>query len=242
MFQSIDGGRFLEGRSGIHDCDPVAEPSEHTKIVTDTDKGDLRRMPEIGQQIKDAKLSGHVEPGGRLVQKQQLRLSGKGHGDRSTLHLASRELVWESARQTLRIRQPHLGEQLDRALLALLAAELGMQRKGLIDLGADPERGCEGGPGVLRDQRQPAATNELQPLLGCSKHRHAIEQDVAANVGKARFDDPHQRQQQRALTRAGLTRNSEAATARQREARLLDDWQHTFLGLADPDGQGLDRE
>ena len=59
------------------------------------------------------RLRRHIQPGGRLIEQQRLRLTCQRHRNRHALLLAPRQLVRITAYNGLRIGQTHLPQQFD---------------------------------------------------------------------------------------------------------------------------------
>ena len=52
---------------------------------------------ELADEVEDARLDRRVEAGRRLVEDEQLRVGGEGHGDDDALLHPARQLVRDSA-------------------------------------------------------------------------------------------------------------------------------------------------
>ena len=66
---------------------------------------------QVGEQVEDLRLDGHVERGGRLVGDQQARPVGDGARDHGALALAAGELVRIGSGALLRIGEADVRQQ-----------------------------------------------------------------------------------------------------------------------------------
>ena len=71
-------------------CDVLGD---HAEIVRDQQHAHAQIALQVGEQLEDLRLNGHVERGGRLVGDQQLGLAGERDGDHHALAHAARQLV-----------------------------------------------------------------------------------------------------------------------------------------------------
>ena len=74
-------------------------------------------LAERFDQIEDASLGRHVEPGRRLVQDEHVGVAGQRDRDRDPLLLAAGELVGIAPHDVARVREPDGGEERQRPLL-----------------------------------------------------------------------------------------------------------------------------
>ena len=74
---------FLDHFARIHDEHAVADFQYQAKVVGDVNLRGPKLLADVGDQLCDAGLHGHVERRGRLVQQQQRGPGQQRHGDRS---------------------------------------------------------------------------------------------------------------------------------------------------------------
>ena len=89
---SSDGVPAADHATPVDDHDPVGGLLGLGEIV----RGDEHGHPvggEVAHDLSDELASGHVDAGGRLVEKGDLRSSDQGEGQREALLLAPRELA-----------------------------------------------------------------------------------------------------------------------------------------------------
>ena len=84
--------------AGVHDDDVVGAGGHHPEVVGHQDHRHVPLPLQLGQQVEDLGLHGHVEAGGRLVGQQQSRGAGDGDGDHHPLAHAARELAGDRPR------------------------------------------------------------------------------------------------------------------------------------------------
>ena len=85
--------RALDDRAGVHHRDPVGDVGDHAEVVGDQDQAHLALLAELGEQVHDLGLDGHVQRGGRLVGDQHRRVERERHRDHDALPHAAGELV-----------------------------------------------------------------------------------------------------------------------------------------------------
>jgi hypothetical protein len=143
--------------------------------------------------------------GGRLVGDQDVRPVGERHRDHHPLALAAGELVRILPEPRLRVRNLHLGQQLEPALRRLAAHELLVQHQAFAELGADGVDRVEARHRLLEDHRDAVAAELAHPAVGEVRH-------VLAGVGDPRRvrdpgalgQEPHHRPRRHRLARARL--------------------------------------
>ena len=134
----------------VHDGDAVAHVLHHGQVVSDEHHGQPEGCLEVGQQVQDLGLDGHVEGGDRLVADQQLGLGHEGAGNADPLALTTGELARTPIPGGVGVDTHRLqgAAYLGRPLLLGAEAPDG-QRLGHDVL--DPAPGVERGDGVLED-------------------------------------------------------------------------------------------
>lgn len=75
----------LHNLSGIHHDDPIANLSDHTKVVRDQNDGRIDLLLQVLHQAKNLCLNGDVQRRGGLIRDQNFRFAGQGHGDDDSL-------------------------------------------------------------------------------------------------------------------------------------------------------------
>ena len=68
-------------------------------------------LVKLAQEFQDVCLRRYVQPGGRFVQQQCIRLTGQRHGNGYALLLPARKFVRVTPQNDIRLRQAHLREQ-----------------------------------------------------------------------------------------------------------------------------------
>ena len=71
----------------------VGDARDDAEIVRDQHQRHAELALQLGQQVQDLRLDGHVERGGRLVGDDQLGPAHQRHGDHHALAQAAGELV-----------------------------------------------------------------------------------------------------------------------------------------------------
>ena len=87
------GGCGLDDLARVHDRDPVCELEQERQVVRDEEHREAEVALERLDLLEDLALDDDVQGRRRLVEDDQLRLQGEGHGDHDPLAHASRELV-----------------------------------------------------------------------------------------------------------------------------------------------------
>src|SRR6478735_11004622 len=93
--QALDLDLFNDFAS-FHDCDRAAHVGDDGQVMADEQIGQATIFPQIVQKIENFRLDRDIKCRGRLVEKQNGRIKNQGAGDRNTLALPTRELMWES--------------------------------------------------------------------------------------------------------------------------------------------------
>ena len=173
--------RALDDLAGIHHGDLVADFGNDAEIVGDQDDGRAARGLQFAHQIEDLRLQRDVERGGRLVRDQQARIAGERDSDHHALAHAAGKLVRIFVDALFRRGDVDAAQQLDRALPRLPRRAAAMAQNGLDDLVADGQARIERGHRLLKDHRQPVASQIAQRLVGNIEQVKAVEADRARN-------------------------------------------------------------
>ena len=70
--------------------------AHHRQVMADEDIGHVQLLLELGHQIDNLGLDGHVQGGDNLVADDEFGAQGQGPGDGDPLALAAGELVGEA--------------------------------------------------------------------------------------------------------------------------------------------------
>ena len=147
----------------IHDADSVGNVLDNGKIVRDEQIGQVALFLQIGQQVDNLALDGHVQRGNRLVTDDELRLHRQTAGNADALALAAGELVREAMQEVA--RQTRVLHRLDDVFLHALVVllEEAVRQQTLADDVADGHARVQAGIRILEDELQVAA--ELADLV-----------------------------------------------------------------------------
>ena len=161
------GGEHLARRA--HLGDParvqhrhvVGDLGDHRQVVADVDGRHPVGPAQVPDGLEHPALGSHVQAGGRLVEHDQLRPAGEGHGKPDPLLLPAGKLVRVGAEDAGHLGQADLGEHLGQplgagAVIALVVGE------DLAELGADLQCRVQRAGRVLRHIGDLAAAQVLQ--------------------------------------------------------------------------------
>ena len=140
---------------------------------------------ELGEQLEDLRLHGHVERRRRLVGDQQFRLVGERHGDHHALALAAGELVRIGAEPLLRLADADLVEQLQRARARRRSPMPRCSVEDLADLLLDRVQRVERGHRLLEDHGDLVAAHLAAAASRRREQILALEEDLAGRDGCA---------------------------------------------------------
>src|SRR5262245_24057098 len=201
----------------VQDRDALREREGHVHVVLDHQEGDGRI--ELLQERRHRVRLGGREPGGRLVEQEELRLAGQRQGDLELALLAVREIAHDLG---LLVGQPDRVEDAPRALVkcrvavhAAVQVELG-RRQGLNRKETVLERGEpreEVGDLIRAGQAEARA-----PVRCGARDVPAEEHDVAAARPRLAADQA----EERGLARAVGTDDRAALARADREAHAVD--------------------
>ena len=83
---------FLDDASGVQHADALAQPGHQAQVVRDEQDGGVDAPAQLLDEVEDLGLHRGVQTRGGLVQHEQVRVRGEGHGDDHALLLTAREL------------------------------------------------------------------------------------------------------------------------------------------------------
>jgi len=152
--------QHLCGRAGFHQptCvqhqHVVRDFGHHVHVVCDEQHRNAFGGDDVGQQVEDLRLDGHVQRRRRLIGDDQRRTTGQGHRDHDALAHAPRNFKGIQARDALRIGQSHTAQQCCGAAVRLPAVGQAVRAQGFGDLFAHGPNGVQGAQGVLVNHRQ----------------------------------------------------------------------------------------
>ena len=158
---------LLDEPPGVEHADAVAHLPDDPEVVADEQHGGAELGLQAGHEVEHLGLDGRVEAGRRLVEDQQGRVGGERHRDHDALLHAARELMRIAAHHRVGVGD------LDRASASRARSVASLRAAAPEDLGhllADPDRGVEGGAGVLVDHRDrssaaPSARSRQSPCV-----------------------------------------------------------------------------
>ena len=204
LFEHLLRRALLDDLAGVHDPHPVTHLGDHGEVVADEQHRRVELLAEQFHEVEHLGLDGGVKSRRRLVQDEQRRLRGKGHGDHDSLQHAPGELVRIGLEHPAGVGDLNPFQRLLGALERFSFAESG-DLEHLGNLAPDPDRGVEGPTGLLvhhgnraRPQRAEGALAQRAEVLAIHRDRPRAEPPVTWQV--ARDGERHRR-----LAGAGLT-------------------------------------
>ena len=192
----------------------VADVADHRQVVRDEEVGEAELLLQVGQQVDDLRLDGHVERRHRLVADDQLGPERERARHADALALTAGELGREPV-VVLRVEPDEFHDLLD-PLLALLSAGDAVDRERVADDRPDPAARVEGPVRVLENHlhvpavRAHAATGQRADVV-------AVERDLPGGE----VVQPHDAAGQRGLAAAGLADQAEGLPAADLETDSL---------------------
>ena len=138
--EDLRDGRDLDQLPGVHHPDAVADLRDHAQVVRD--QHDRRPEPptQIAEQVEHLRLDGDVQGGRRFVRQHEGRLVRERGRDHDPLPHAAGQPVRRVVVPALGLRDPDVGEQLERPLPGSVLGDVAMRRDRLRDLRTDRER------------------------------------------------------------------------------------------------------
>jgi hypothetical protein len=150
--EHLGGRAVLDDVALAHDQHLVADLRDDREVVRHDDLGESGALAQVGEQIENLCLHGHVHRGGRLVGDQHLGISGDGGRDEHPLQHAARQLIGVLAVDAFGLPELHRAEQVERPVPGLPSANLLLHPDDLGDLRSDGNRGVEIGRRILEDR------------------------------------------------------------------------------------------
>ena len=219
----------------VHDRDPVGEVAHHAKVVRDQQVAGLAFGLQLGQDVQDRGLDGHVERTRGLVGNDDAGVAGEGAGDRHALLEAARQLARFEVQMAL--GETQVGGQLVDAVVGGLALEPGQLAHGAAQDLAHAPAPVERRIGVLED--------DLDRALGLDRTAGGgrvelvvVELDRTPGVGPLDAEDGLG---QRRLPRPGLADEAQRLAVVEREVDL-DERRDAVAALVEGLGHVRERE
>ena len=208
----------LDQPAGVQNRDMVGDLGHHGQVVADVDGGHLVSTAQPAYGVQDAALRGDVQAGRRLVQHDQSRPAGEGHGQGNPLLLAAGNLVRVRGEDRAGILQARLGHHL-REPVGVAAVD----GEDLAQLGADLQHRVQRAARILRDVGDRPAAHFLQLVLGQREDVLAVDQHLAAADREAALDQAEQGERDRGLARPRFAHQAEHVPRLDGERHLVDD-------------------
>ena len=194
----------------VHDDHVVGHLGNHPEVMGDQDDGHAGLLLEVGQQLKNLRLGGHVQSGGRLVRDQQLGIAGQRHRDQRPLAQPATQLKGVLVHAVLGARDAYPAQQLDTAIAGLAVAHAAVVLNGLADLVADGVDGAERAHWLLEHVGDHAGPNRPHRPSVAAEQREiqlafvAAQDDLAADDSSGLLDDAQNRMRGHAFAAARL--------------------------------------
>ena len=207
---------LLDDPAQVHDGDPIGVVGCSREVVRDHQ----HREALVSELVEDGQDPGpdrHVEHRDGLVGDEKLGTEDEARGDRHSLPLPARKLVWVAVDVELgRSQAGELERALDLLAPLLLGADL-VHLQWFLDRRPDPETRIQRLVWVLVDDLHPPA--KWAQRLGREPGDFlAVEPDRAA----ARLDEPQHRLRRRGLPAPRLADEGEHLAPAQREGDAVD--------------------
>ena len=165
--------------AGIQNPDPIAHARNDSEVVADEQHARPEGGAQIADQVQDLGLDRGIESRRRLVEDEQGRVRGKGHGDDHTLLHAARELVRIPAHHPLRVGDLDAAQHRQGPLARLALGHTGDHER-LDELVPGTNRRVQGGAGILVDHRRRRRAQLAQIVVVHVEHVLAVEDDRSA--------------------------------------------------------------
>ena len=200
--------------------DMIGDTADQAEVMADQDQRHAEARPEIGQQLENLRRHGRVERGRRLVGDQYLRIAGNRHRDGDALPLASGEFVRIVSGPTLRLVDPDVVQQFDRAIPGRTAAQTQAEAQHGSDLRPDGEKRIERRLRLLEDDRHRFAADAIELAAFEADQVLTFEQHLAANAC-ARWQQAEPGEHRDALARAALPDDRRGLATPHGEAEIV---------------------
>src|SRR6059036_3354593 len=172
-------GPELDDPPQVHDRDSVGHVSRHPDVVRDEHEGQTELIPELEQEIHDARADRYVEHGYRLVRHDELRLEDDRPRNCDPLPLTAAQLVRIPVHEVRRRRELGMLERLGNQILPILEGiRHAVNRQRLRDRIHHGEARVERFVRILEDHLY-AATEVLQRPSLQRGDVVAVEQELA---------------------------------------------------------------
>ena len=158
----------------LHHADPVGDLAHDGQVVGDEQHRHAGIAFQIGQQIEDLRLNGHVQCGRRLIRDQQVRPVGQRHRDHHPLPLPAGELMRIRFQAVLRIANANAIQQFDDPRLDLRPAQALMQFDAFSQLLFDRVQRVQRCHRLLEDEADIVAADPAQGRTICAHHLFAL--------------------------------------------------------------------
>ena len=133
--------------------------------MRDQDQRHLVLVDEVGDQVENLLLHGHVECRGGFVGNQQFGPAGERHGNRDALALPAGELVRIRVDALRGLRNADAVEQRQSGLARLFGRETAVQSQGLGDLVPDGVHGVQRRHRLLKNHADALTANRAHRLV-----------------------------------------------------------------------------
>src|SRR6059036_2756776 len=172
-------GPELDDPPQVHDRDSVGHVPRHPDVVRDEHEGQTELIPELEQEIHDARADRDVEHGYRLIRHDELRLEDDRPRNCDPLPLTAAQLVWIPVHEVRRRRELGMLERLGDQILPILEGiRHAVNRQRLRDRIHHGETRVERFVRILEDHLH-AATEVLQRPSLQRGDVVAVEQELA---------------------------------------------------------------
>ena len=200
--EHVLGRADLHQPAEVQDGDPVGQVADDAEIVRDEEVRRAFVDLEIGEQVENRRLDGHVERAGRLVAHDEARAAGERARDRDTLLEATRQL--RGARRQVALGEPDVAGEPLEPFVCRAAGEPGELAERPAQDAPHGMAAVESLAGALEHDLQ--GTDVLRPTARETwREQAAIESDRAG----ARLDEPEECARERRLAAAGLAHEAE---------------------------------
>lgn len=113
--EDIGARAFLEELARVQYANAIAHAPDDREVVADEEHGHAEFIAQLYDEIEHFGFDGGIEPGGRLVENQQLGIARERHRDDDALLHPARELMWIALHHPFRRRDAHAPEHLGGA-------------------------------------------------------------------------------------------------------------------------------
>src|SRR5687768_3412430 len=138
MAKKIGSRSDFDQFAGIHDADPLANPSNNTEIMGDIYNRHTKCVSNLKQQVENCSLDCDIESGRWLIEHKEIRFGKQRHSNNDALLLSTAQFVWVSLHDPSCIREMHAREHFDASLMGMLFRNRCVDVQDLRKLCADP--------------------------------------------------------------------------------------------------------